>query len=304
MHAFTIRDIENLCGIKAHTLRIWEQRHGLICPKRKPGNHRLYSNEDLQYLLRIAYLYHHGLKISSITKMSEQDICQAALSITVHSDAMAIYLNQLLDASIGFDLLQFDKILHTIIVHFGMEKSFTHILFPFLKKIGLLWLTGHIIPAQEHFATAFIAKKLLVAINGLDRVESAERGRVMLFTPKGELHEISLLFMHYMLKKNRVHTAYLGTNIEFEELIYFCAHREVSHLYFHQITQLGRHDPQQYVERLLHVFPDKQIVFSGSINKRVQIRSERLCLLKSLEEMHDFAVGNFSLIPNQRDPIS
>jgi MerR family transcriptional regulator, light-induced transcriptional regulator len=304
MNTFTIRDVENLSGIKAHTLRIWELRHGLICPKRKPGNHRLYDNEDLKYLLRIAYLYHHGHKISTIAKMSDFDICQAALCITEQKDAMAIYLNQMLDASIDFDLIQFDKILHNVIVHFGIEKSFIQIIFPFLEKIGLLWLTGNIIPAQEHFASTLIAKKLHIAISGLDHVPSGERGRVILFTPQGELHEISLLFMHYMLKKNNIHTAYLGKNIDLDELIYYCAHRQASHLYFHQVTQLGRYDPQKYVDQLLHLFPDKQIVFSGSLNRRVRIRRERLWLLKSIDDMQDFAAGNYRMASAQRDPIS
>src|SRR5260221_12743693 len=165
MNAFTIRDIENLCGIKAHTLRIWEQRYQLLCPKRKAGTHRIYDNNDLKCLLRIAFLYHHGHKISAIARMDDKERCQLTLALGRSSDSYEIFINQLTEASIDFDQDMFDRILHNVILHMGFEKAITRVVYPFLDRIGLLWLTGNVIPAQEHFASALIAKKMLVAIN-------------------------------------------------------------------------------------------------------------------------------------------
>jgi len=168
MNAFTIRDIENLCGIKAHTLRIWEQRYQLLCPRRKAGNHRIYDNNDLKCMLRIAFLYHHGHKISSIARLNEKERNQLILSLTTGGDSTEIFINQLTEASIDFDQDMFDRILHNVILHMGFEKAIPKVIYPFLDKIGLLWLTGNVVPAQEHFASNLIAKKMHVAINGLD----------------------------------------------------------------------------------------------------------------------------------------
>src|ERR1700744_279229 len=121
MSDFTIRDIENLCGIKAHTLRVWEQRYRLISPKRKAGNHRLYDNEDLKYLLRIAYLYHNGHKISLLAKLNEEELTRLALKIPQPENSNDIFINHLLEASLDFDQEIFDRVLHNIILHMGFE---------------------------------------------------------------------------------------------------------------------------------------------------------------------------------------
>ena len=289
MTVFTIRDIENLSGIKAHTLRIWEQRYNLISPKRKAGNHRTYSNEDLKFLLRIAYLYYHGHKISGIAGLSENEICELVLSITPQSDAVGIYMNQMTEATLDFNQEQFDRILHNLILHFGLEKSITQLIFPFLNKVGLLWMTGHIIPAQEHFASTFITKKLMVAINGLDRPPEGGNKRVILFAPQGEMHELPLLFMQYMLKKNRVPSVYFGRNIDLQQLEYYCRYRQATHLFFHLITNLTRCDPGKYLARLVTLFPGKQIIASGNQVEMVRYPPPAVRILRTTEELISFA---------------
>ena len=290
MNTFSIRDIENLCGIKAHTLRVWEQRYQILCPKRKAGNHRLYDNADLKYLLRIAYLYHNGHKISALAKLDEEALCQLALQLPQAGGANEIFINQLMEASMDFDQEVFDRILHNIMLHMGFEKAITQVIYPFLKKIGLLWLTGNVIPAQEHFASELITKKLEVAIHGLDNGAYLAGGRnVLLYTPSGEFHEIPLLYMRYLMKKNGTPTVYFGKNICLDELRYYCGHRPVSHLYFHLVTNILRCEPDQYLEKLTGLFPDQQIVISGSLGDGVRGLYPRVRILKSLEEMQDFA---------------
>ncbi|HEY4064578.1 MAG TPA: MerR family transcriptional regulator [Puia sp.] len=294
MNTFSIRDIENLCGIKAHTLRIWEQRYKILCPKRKAGNHRLYDNDDLKRLLRIAFLYHNGHKISALAKLDEQEICRLALSQPQSGGANEIFINHLMEASMDFDPELFDRILHNIILHMGFEKAITQVVYPFLKKIGLLWLTGNVIPAQEHFASALITKKLQVAIHGLDNpLKPPPDGRtVLLYTPGGEFHEIPLLFMRYMLKKNGIPTIYFGQSVCLETLQTYCSCRPVTHLYFHLVTNLLRCEPDQYLGKLTGLFPDKQIVISGTLGEGIRGEYPHLRILKSMEEMLDFAKGN------------
>lgn len=289
MNLFSIRDIENLTGIKAHTLRIWEQRYNLFCPKRKESKHRFYDCEDLKYLLRIAYLYNHGYKISQIANYSPEEITKMALEVKPDADNYEIFINQLTEASIDFDQVRFDKILHNLVLHAGFEKSITCVLFPLLKKLGVLWLTGQVIPAQEHFASALITKKLIMAIDGLEKPVYQGGRRVLLFTPNGENHEIPLLFMQYLLKKQGVPTLYLGKNISLTMLQQVCAHQPVTQLYFHIITNFIRCDMFAYLEQLSNLFPDKEIVFSGSDTCQCTCNLQNVRLLKQPEDKWCFS---------------
>jgi len=292
MNAFTIRDIENLCGIKAHTLRIWEQRYQLLCPKRKAGNHRIYDSNDLKCLLRIAFLYHHGHKISTLARLDEKEICRLTLSLTRDGDATEVFINQLTAASIDFDQEVFDKVLQDVILHMGFENTITRVVYPFLQKIGLLWLTGHVIPAQEHFASALVTKKIHIAIDRLEDPAPAHHQphrSVLLFTPKGELHEIPLLFMHYLMRKNGIHTVYLGKDAGTETLEQYCSQKQVTHLYFHLVTRLLRCQPGEYIHGLSRQFPDKRIVLSGWLGDTIRHVPSNVRILKSLAEMQAFA---------------
>lgn len=271
MNFFTIRDVQNLTGIKAHTLRIWEQRHHILTPRRKQSNHRFYDNEDLKHLLRIAFLYHQGYKISRIASLSEADISRLTLEIRPHEDNCGIFLNQLTEAIIDLDEARFEQIFHTMSTEDSFEKVVMNVLFPLLKKAGHLWLAGSIMPAQEHFASTIIIRKLLVAIDELPRPATASQRRVVLYTPHGEMHEIPLLFMQYMLKKNGVPCIYLGSNVHVDTLSTICGQLEALHpdkpvtqFYFHLITHLIKIDLGEYLRRLSSAFPDKDIVFSGT----------------------------------------
>jgi MerR family transcriptional regulator, light-induced transcriptional regulator len=288
MSSFTIRDMENLCGIKAHTLRIWEQRYQILCPKRKKSNHRLYDSEDLKCLLRLSYLYRNGYKISALAKLSEKEICLLALAVPPAADGNEIFITQLLEASLDFDQDRFDKTLHHIILHMGFEKAITRVAFPFLEKIGLLWLTGHVVPAQEHFASALISRKLQVAIHGLGNPIPDQDKKVLIFAPQGEFHEMPLLYMHYLLKKNGTPTVFFGTNSRLDELKCYCDRRRVSHLYFHLVTNLLRCEPDQYIRKLTALFPEKQIVVSGIPGELLKGAYSRVRVLKSPEEMQAF----------------
>src|SRR5215831_4648490 len=290
MNLFSIKDIENLTGIKAHTLRIWEQRYNFLNPKRKQSKHRFYDNEDLKFILRIAYLYNNGFKISRIACFREEEIKKLALELKPGAENYDIFINQLTEASIDLNQERFEKILNNLVLHAGFEKSITHVIFPMLKNMGLLWITGNIIPAQEHFASSLIVKKMIVAIDGLERPEYNGERRVILFTPKGELHEIPLLFMQYMLKKHGIPHIYLGKNVCLGSLQEFCHERAFSQLYLHLITNLIRCEIKEYLMKLSSMFPDKEIIFSGSTTCQVScMLPPNIRALKNNEELMTFA---------------
>jgi len=266
MNIFSIRDIENMTGIKAHTLRIWEQRHNIFNPKRKESKHRFYDSEDLKYILRVAYLYNHGVKISKIAGMTQEEIRQRALELKPDSENYDIYVNQLTEAALDFDQTKFEKILHTLLLHAGFERSVFNVLFPLLNNIGLLWLAGKAHPCQEHFASALIIKKIHLAIDGLETpTVNNTRRRVLLFTPEQEFHEISILFMQYLLKKQGIPIIYVGRNASLDILKYVGeTQTPITQVYFHMVTNLIRYDLKLYLQKLVNIFPKQEIYFSSS----------------------------------------
>ncbi|MBC7828088.1 MAG: MerR family transcriptional regulator [Chitinophagaceae bacterium] len=289
MNFFSISDIENLTGIRAHTLRIWEQRYKLLNPKRKESKHRQYDNEDLKYILRIAFLYHSGYKISKIAGFSEEEIKKMALDTTSGKENYQVFVNQLTEASIDFDQSRYEKILHNLILHLGFEKTVTQILFPLLNKIGLLWMTDKVSPAQEHFASALVIKKILVAIDGVDKPPGNEGQRkVLLFAPEGEHHEIPLLFMQYLLKRNGVYFVYVGKNAHLDAIKDFCVQHNPTQLYCHLVTNLLSTDLNEYLKKISSVFPDKEIVFSGPQARKLDVMPSNIRVLKDAEAMLSF----------------
>ena len=148
MNHFTIKDIENLCGIKAHTLRIWEQRYNkLFVPKRKQSQHRIYDNDDLKELLRISFLYHNGHKISKIAELNPEQIQQLVETFSITEDNHEVFIHQLIEAGVDFDEEKFEKIVNGLVLRVGLEKSIINVFYPFLQRIGLLWMTNNLIPA-------------------------------------------------------------------------------------------------------------------------------------------------------------
>ncbi len=289
MNSFTIRDIENLTGIKAHTLRIWEQRYGIITPKRKESKHRQYDNEDLKTILRIAYLYHHGYKISKIAMLKEDEIKKLTLEYN-SAGSYEVFINQLMEASIDLDQDKSEKALNSMVLHLGFEKSMYHVVYPFLEKIGLFWITGHIIPAQEHFASNHIRKMMLVATDGLDIPAQKSKRNVIVFAPENEYHEIPLLLVNYLLKKNQVSTAYLGAGVALKEIECYLQARSATHLYCHIITNLTEEPLEKFIEKLAARFSPVQVVFSGPVVLQLDenYNLPNVKILRSLKEVIQF----------------
>lgn len=288
MDQFSIRDIENLCGVKAHTLRIWEQRYKLFVPKRKQSQHRVYDCDDLKEMLRICFLYHNGYKISRIAELSSEEIQLEVSKIKPQGCNYEIFVHQLIEASIEFNEENFEKIVNSLVLRIGLEKCIVHVFYPFLQRIGLLWMTNHVIPAQEHFSSHIIRKKIICAIDGLDPVPEGNYN-VVIFSPQGELHEIPLLVVNYFLRKHGVRTTYFGTNVSIETLQYYAGNHMVTHLYMHVITHLDNCGLNTVIDSLCYNFPGKTILVSGPACGCVMQPRSNLRHLYSLNEVLELA---------------
>lgn len=217
MNKFQIRDIEALTGIKSHTLRVWEQRYNLCCPKRTETNIRYYEEGDLKLLLNIATLNDFGLKISEIAKLNPEEINDKVLELADNCEHFGCQIQNLSTSMLNLDEFSFDKILNTNILKLGFEKTMVNIVFPFLNRMGIMWQTSNINPAHEHFATHLIKQKLIVAIDNQVMPRAQSGKKFLLFLPEGESHEIGLLFANFLIKSKGHHVLYLGPNLP-------CAH--------------------------------------------------------------------------------
>jgi DNA-binding transcriptional MerR regulator len=290
MQTFSIRDIENLSGIKAHTLRVWEQRYGLIMPGRKESRHREYTNEDLKHILRVSYLYHHGYKISRIAGMNPEEINSLSLDYTQHT-SFDVFMNQFIEAALDFDETRFEEVFDSLILHLGFEKAFIHVVYPFLQKLGMLWMTGNILPAQEHFSSQLIRKKIILAIDALGMVSDKQADNILVFSPSGEYHEIPLLLIHYLLKKSGTPIVYFGIDISVDELKLYINGNPSCMLYVHMVTNFTDMEPEAYLDMLCGCFPGKKIFASGPVFKDGITYPEQVRIIHHLKDLKGLNTG-------------
>lgn len=220
MSVYSIKDLENLSGIKAHTIRIWEQRYNILKPSRTDSNIRTYDDDELKKVLNIALLQEKGgFKISKIAKMSEEEISENILKLSESVLTNTDQVKAISIAMLDMDENKFQSITENIIRKEGFEKYVLQIIYPFLARLGTLWLSGTVGPAQEHFITHLIRQKLIGEIDSLPTNPNKNLPKFVLYLPEGEMHEISLLFAYYILKKRGFTIYYLGQSLPFEELI-------------------------------------------------------------------------------------
>jgi len=228
---FSIKDLENLSGIKAHTIRIWEKRYNLLTPERTSTNIRYYNLENLQKLLNILLLYNNGYKISKIGKIAEADIPILANEIIAKQTNDNLTLSAFKLAMINFD----DNLFFNTYDILSKEKTFSevfiNIFIPFLKEIGLLWQTNTINPAHEHFITNLIKQKIILNIDSLQANKPTKQDKTfILFLPENEIHELGLLYLHYEILLKGYKVIYLGQSLPINDLKKILGYH--SNLYF------------------------------------------------------------------------
>jgi DNA-binding transcriptional MerR regulator len=267
MGKYSIKELEKLSGIKAHTIRIWEKRYGVIDPQRTPTNIRFYSDSDLKKIINVSLLNNAGHKISSIATLSNDELNKKVREISAVDNNASIHIDQLVTAMLDLEEEKFEGELKAIENKIGFENTITDVIYPFLNKIGILWQTGNITPAHEHFISNLIRQKLIVSIAALPLPPKSSI-RVVLFLPENELHEIALLFYHYLARKYGFRTYYLGQSVPHEDLLVVCAiHRP--HILVTSITSIpGPQFLNDYLNRLSSDFSASRILASGALLRK------------------------------------
>lgn len=291
MHSFTIKDLENLSGIKAHTIRIWEQRYGFLKPARTVTNIRFYSNDELKKLLNVALLNKYGFKISHIDKMNESDIREKILTLGQSEAQQERIVNDLIQNMVDLDLEKFEAILDNYIETRGIERTISHVIFPYLEKIGILWLTNHVNPAQEHLVTNIIRQKLIVGIDGIRPTIKVNK-TVLLFLPEAEYHELGLLFMCYLLKSRGINTIYLGSSVPLSDVEYVAKLKQPDYLYSHLTTVGQKFNFDKFMTAVSTRFPGMSVIISGQLTNNYEKKIQPPVNFKrSFAEVMEFVAG-------------
>lgn len=259
-----MKDLEQLTGIKAHTLRVWEQRYAIIQPKRTETNIRYFDEEDLKYILNIAMLNNNGMRISKIAQLSRNEINQKVMVVSEEVEADSDLLNALTITMLDLDEERFEKILSNVVIKLGFAHAVTKVIYPFMFRIGILWQTGSIVPAQEHFISNLIRHKLIVASDNMIAKKSKDPKKFVLYLPEGELHEIGLLFANYIFKINGHKTIYLGQSVPLDDLSVITSSYSPDYFFTVLTYETGIEQVKGYIELLSNLFPDKKIIIAGA----------------------------------------
>lgn len=290
MATFSIKDIEAVSGIRCHTLRIWEQRYGIITPKRTDSNIRYYDDEDLKSILNISILNKHGIKISEIARMPKEEICAMILKLSGHNNIYDGQIKGLIAAMLSFDEFAFHNILTTNVLQIGMEQTMMRIVFPFLNEAGILWQIGSIHPSHEHFASGIIKQKLYVAIDGNVGRYSENKKRFLLFLPENEQHSLGLLFANYLLRARGHEVLYLGQEVPMLDFKEAMGSHKPDYIFTILTASHVNVDKEEFVNNLAGIWTDAKVLLSGiqftSCDKKYP---DNVHIIKKMEDFIQFA---------------
>ncbi|WP_159520447.1 MerR family transcriptional regulator [Sunxiuqinia indica] len=262
MNYYTIKDMETLSGIKAHTIRIWEKRYGLLEPQRSTTNIRYYSDNELRKLLNVSMLVKHGYKISKVSNYENGQIQKEVLKLNEKSLPSESMIDQLVVHMVNFDHKSFEDLLLQQIDQIGFEETFMENIFPLFEKVGIYWQIGTIFPAQEHFVSNIIRELLIKESSGINNHDSTST--VLFFLKEGEMHEISLLFYHYLALKSGYKTIYLGQNVPFEDLVKMDGVQQFDRIFTAFINGIDEKELEDYITEMYKAFKRKKIFVTGA----------------------------------------
>lgn len=284
MVIYSIKDLEKLSGVKAHTLRIWEKRYNIVQPKRTATNIRYYLDDDLKNILNIALLNRNGIKISKIAMMEPSDIAKKVAEITEVDESFEGQLDSLTISLIELNEDKFIKLINKNIEQQGFINTMLDVVYPLLDKLAVMWLSGSIKSIHEKFVSRLIKRKCLVEI---DKLETTRKETFMIFLPENESNELSLLFLHYLIRKNGFQVINAGVSVQAHELLEVKQLRDVDYIYTIINDAPSDQELNNYLRLLQQTFNNTQFILSGLKILSTQIDADllhRITTVRSSEE--------------------
>ena len=284
MAEYKIKDLENLTGIKSHTIRIWEKRYNILDPNRTDTQIRTYSDDELTHLLTVSMLNRNGIKISKIAQLSQDDMNKLLWDIKVNKEP-EYSMDKLILALVSLDEGLFNKTLQNLIDTEGLELTFTDHLIPFLDRIGIMWLIGSINPAQKHFISNLIRQKVISEIDK-QIVPETNSPKVLMYLPEHEWHEISLLFYQFLLRKKEVNTVYLGQSLPYGALKECIEKLNPNAILSSWLTAVDSKFVVNYFKRLRKDYPNLKVFAGGAqVKSNSKVLSSYITVVKDIDEV-------------------
>ncbi len=287
---FSIKDLENISGIKAHTIRIWEKRYQLLNPERTYTNIRRYDLSSLQKLLNISLLYNHGFKISKIASLNQKEIPIIVREIALKSNSEKVSINALKLSMVNFDTILFDSTFEEIILQKDFEFVFINIFMPLISELGILWQTNAISASHEHFITNLIKQKIHIQTELLQKesIPLHNKKFFVLYLPEDEIHELGILFLNYYILKFGYRTIFLGQSMPTESLETLLSFKAdlcfVTYLTVEPNNQIIDNYLDDFYKRIL-IDSNAQLVIMGPQQGHIDFSKlpKRIHLLKTLD---------------------
>lgn len=287
MNSFSISQLAQFSGVKAHTIRMWEQRYNALHPKRSEGNTRYYDNEQLRRLLNIVSLAELDFKVSELCMMPDKRLFKLVLDMEAQklNKIDEHFISQLIMAGMSYDEATFDKTFSHCLLHFGMKDTYLKIIYPMLVRIGFMWSGDTIPPAQEHFISNLIKQKFLTAIDSLP-LSKTKSDSWLLFLPENEFHEIGLLFANYLIRLAGKKVIYLGCSLPIQSLKEVLKSTPSNNLLFFLVHRNLPDYIQEYLNKLSNQFKGKNIFVATHKNFANQLNvKNNLRFLHSVEDL-------------------
>jgi hypothetical protein len=291
MNNFSISQLQLFSGIKAHTIRIWEQRYNALNPNRSKGNTRYYDGDQLRRLLNIVSLMDSSYKVSELCVMPDEKLHSLINSRlkpkSEESGSPAYFVSQLIAAGMCYDIVSFETVYAACVNKFGSLDTYTQVIYPLLDRIGLMWSIDAMPPAHEHFISNIIRQKLFSEIDKLPPAKSS-KDTWILFLPENEFHEVGLLFSYLMIRKAGKKAVYLGTNVPLKTLVAAVKDVHPSGLMFFFVHNSEAKECDNYCATLTKHFKDLKIYISGNEKILAAIKKlKSINWIRSVKELQD-----------------
>lgn len=289
MNSFTISDLQQYSGIKAHTIRIWEQRYHALKPHRSEGNTRYYDGLQLRRLLNIVSLLGSEYKVSELCKMSDDELFQLIEShlkqLPKREPLVENWVTQLIAAGMNFDEVHFSRIFSIAIHQLGMQNTYLKVIYPMLVRIGMMWSSGSMPTSCEHFISNLLKQKLFSALDSLPTIKPSGNNW-LLFLPENEFHEIGLLFSHFLIRQAGNSVVNLGGNVPLAALINASKEINPTHLLLFMVHFDEVEHAQNYLSDLRNHFKKTKIFISGNVKLISNLKLDsKMFWLRSTEEL-------------------
>ena len=289
MEQYSIHDLDKLSGIKAHTIRVWERRYKIVKPQRTDTNRRRYDDEDLRRIINISILRRNGFKISEIAKLSPSEIEHKVSFLSkevFHSDTQ---VDSMVVAMVEKNEKGINDLLIRSMMNRGLEETMTTVVFPFMKRIGIMWQTGSVDIGSEHFISNIFRQKLIASIDALEPDLISGRKKVILFLPENEWHEIGLLFYYYIIKKMGHESLYLGQSTPLFSVASINSYFKADII----ITGLMSGSPdinrEDYITHLSKTFPEQKVLVAGGLAETaIEVKLPNIFALTSADDIKSF----------------